>query len=153
MVIILILCLKSLLGMFSPLIMSLKAYLELVNSYVMPLPIPKPQDMLRSNLHYVSFEEAVMQPFSDEHQPSLKIRRREENLSRDVALGSRDTRATEAEQNKLTQSNFTRGVVKCKDCMKPRCLYSVTSPSMIKPASMNASPEPTVQEIRSCREK
>ena len=104
-------------------------------------------------IHDMSFEEAAMQSFSDEQQPSFQIRRREESLSGDVALGSRDIRATEAEQNKLTENKIIRGVVKCKDCMKPRCLYSVTSPSMIKPASMNASPEPTVQEIRSCREK
>ena len=88
-----------------------------------------------------------MQPFSDGHQPSLKIRRREENLSRDVALGSRDTRATEAEQNKLTRSKFILGVVKCKDYMKPRCLYSVTSPSRMKPAAVNGAPEPLVTRL------
>jgi len=60
----------------------------------------------------MSFEEAVMQPFCDEHQPSLQIRRREENLSGDVALGSRDKKATEAEQNKFTQSKFIWGVLK-----------------------------------------
>jgi hypothetical protein len=45
MVIMLILCLNDALGMFSPLVMPPKAYLEMVNNYAMPLPIPKPQDM------------------------------------------------------------------------------------------------------------
>ena len=111
--------------MFSSLIMPFKAYLELVNNYAMPLLIPKPKPPSHV------FRGGDVQPFSGEHQPSLQNNRRGENLYGDVAIGSRDTRATEEEQNKLTKSKFILGVVKCKDCMKPRCLYFDTLPKRV----------------------
>ena len=140
-------------GMFSCLVMPHDAYVELVNNFAMPLPIPMPQDVAGSDLHYMSFEEAVKHPFSDEHQPSLQSRRRDNNVVvGDVVLGSRESRSSETEQSQLTQGKFVRGVVTCRDCMKPRCLYSSTSPCRMKPASINGEPEPTSQAIRLCRE-
>jgi len=67
-------------------------------------------------------------------------------------IGSRDTRATKSEQDKLTQSKFIRGLVQCTYCTKPRCLYSTTSPSMMKLSEVNGAPEPTMQAIGMCRE-
>ena len=55
------------LGMFSTLIMPPEVYLELTSMFSMPIPIPKPQDVHGSDLHYMSFEEAVAHPFSKEH--------------------------------------------------------------------------------------
>ena len=58
------------------------AYEELVNTYSMLLPIPKLPEVTRSteDLHCMSFEEAVLQPFSAEHIPSLQNRRKVNNL-------------------------------------------------------------------------
>ena len=78
----------------SPLIMPPEAYLELTNKLSMPLPIPKPQDVPGSDLHYMFFEEAVAHPFSEEHHPSFQNRRRESAVVGDVALGTRETRAS-----------------------------------------------------------
>ena len=80
-------------GMFSCLIMLYAACVELVNNFAMLFPIPMPQDVTRCDLHYMSFEEAAKQPFSDEHQSSLQIRRRDINvLVGDVAHGNRGSR-------------------------------------------------------------
>ena len=58
--------------MFSPMIMPLQAYEELQKKYAMPLPIPKPVSIEGGfDPHFMSFEEAVTYPFTDEHQPSL----------------------------------------------------------------------------------
>jgi hypothetical protein len=119
----------------------------------MSLRVSMPQDVAGSDIHYMSLEEAVKHPFSDEHQPSLQNRRRGNNGAvGDVALGNRELRSSELEQNQLTQGKFVRRVVTCRDCMKPRCLYSSTSPCRMKPASINGEPAPTPQAIRLCRE-
>jgi hypothetical protein len=34
-------------------------------------------------------------------------------------------------------------VEKCRDCMKPRCVYYLTSPSMMKPLAVQGEAEPT----------
>ena len=96
-----ILCLNALIVMFSPLIMPPDAYLEMVNNYAMPLPIPKPQDVPRSDLRYMSFEEAMLQPISDEYQPSLQNRRRDNNLIVGYAIVvNREPSSFESEQSK-----------------------------------------------------
>ena len=89
-------------GMFSCLVMPHDAYVELVNNFAMPLPIPMPQDVAGSDLHYMSFEEAVKHPFSDEHQPSLQNRRRTNNKAMGgVAVHGRESNmSSESEQNK-----------------------------------------------------
>ena len=108
-------------GMFSPIIMPVEAYTELHEKYAMPLPIPKPSNIAgKSDLHYMSFEEAVAQPFTDKHQPSLQKRRRNNNSVGEVTIGARESRSIESDQNKITQGRYIRGVVSCKDCTKPR---------------------------------
>ena len=94
----------------------------------MPLPLPKPPSAAGINdLHYMSFEEAVTHPFTDKQQSSLQNRKRSKNLTvaANVAIGDRETRGSnvESEKNMLTQGKFIRGLVSCKDCMKPRYLY------------------------------
>jgi hypothetical protein len=142
-------------GMFSPMIMPNDAYEELCHTYAMPLPIPKPGDTIsRTDMHYMSFEEAVKEAFTDIHQPSLRGRRRANNSSTvgQVAIGDRELRSSESDQHKITQGKFIRGIVTCKDCAKPRCLYSITSPNRMKPLPANGGSEPTAEAIRLCRQ-
>ncbi len=133
----------------------LAAYEELHNKFALPLPLPLQTSLaVNIDLHCMSFEEAVLQPFSDVHQPSFHNRRRNDNLVvGDVALGNRETCYLESEQyNKPAHGRFIREVVNCKDCMKPRCLYSETSPSRMKPVVVNWATELTAHAIRMCRE-
>jgi hypothetical protein len=122
----------------------------------MSLPIPKLASAARiPDPHYMSFDEAVKHPFTNEHQPSLKNRRRNNNTVVDggVSLGEREIKtSSEAETNKVTQGKLIRGAVSCKECTKPRCLYSAISPSRMKPPTTIGDPEPTLQAIRLCRE-
>ena len=91
--------------MFSPIIMPVEAYKELHEKYAMPLPIPKPQVQAtntstvveKSDLHYMSFKEAVTKPFTDEHQPSLQKKRRNNNIVGEVAIGARESRSLESD--------------------------------------------------------
>jgi hypothetical protein len=122
----------------------------------MPLPIPKPTSVAGiPDPHYMTFDEAVKHPFTDEHQPSLQNRMRKNNtaVDGDVSLGERETRtSSEAETNKVTQGKFIRGIDSCKDGMKPRCLYSVISPNRMKPYATIGDPEPTAYANHVCRE-
>jgi len=94
-----------------------------------------------------------LQPFSDEHQPSLQIRRKVNNLIvGDVTLCYRESRSSASDENKVTHQKFLRGVLKCRDCMKLRCLYSLTLPSRMKPPAVQGEAEPTAHVIRVCRE-
>ena len=126
-----------------------KAYKELHEKFPMLLPIPKPSSIEGKNsLHYMPFEEAVGKPFTTEHQPSLQNWRRNNNVvTGEVAIGGRETMTTESKQNKIAQGKFIRGVVPCKDCMKPRCLYFVTSPNRMKPNPIDGAEEPTTTSI------
>jgi len=99
--------------------MPLEAYDELHNVFAMPLPLPKPLSATGIvDLYYMPFEDAILHPFTDEHQPSLQNRRRVNNSTiGGVALAYRETRsAAKSDQNKLTQGRLVRGAVTCKDC-------------------------------------
>jgi hypothetical protein len=77
----------------------------MINTYSMPLPIPKLLEVPRNvaELHYMSFEEAMLQPFSDEHHPSLQIHKKANNLIvGDVTLGDRETRSLASYANTIT---------------------------------------------------
>ena len=60
-----------------------------------------------------------------------------------VTIGGREMRtATESDNlNKITKGKYIHGVVSCKDCMKPRCIYSVTSPNKMKPHPTDGASE------------
>ena len=114
-------CFLFLSRMLSPLIMPLAAFEELHNTFAIPLPLPLQTSVAgNTDLYYISFEEAVLQPFSDVHQPSLQNRRRNDNLAiGDVTLGNREPRSLESEQhNKLAQRRLVRGEVNCKYCIE-----------------------------------
>ena len=81
----------------------LAAYEEFHGNFAMPLPIPKPPNAEISDLHYITFEEAVMHPFGNAHQPSLENRTRTNlEVIGDVAIGDRGIRSSESGANKLT---------------------------------------------------
>ena len=68
-------------------------------------------------------------------------------------MGEQESRSMESDnQNKITHGKYIRGVVPCKDCMKPRYLYSFTSPNKMKPNPVDGAIEPTGDAIRMCRE-
>jgi hypothetical protein len=139
-------CVAYMSQMFAPMIMPLAAYKELHKNFAMPLPIPKSASANGiPDPHYMTFDEAVKQPFRDEHQPSLQNRRRNNStvVDGDVSLGERETRtSSEAETNKVTQGKFIRGLVLCKDYMKSCYLYSAISTNQMKPQAVIGDPEP-----------
>jgi hypothetical protein len=107
---------------------------------------------MKTDLHYMSFEEAITQAFTDEHQASLRNRRRDNNVVGEVTIGARESRSIESDQNKITQGKNIRGVVTCKECMKPRCLlYSITATNRMKPNPADGVEEPTKEAILLCR--
>ena len=81
-----------------------KAYKELHEKIPMSLPIPKPSSIAGKNdLRYMSFEEAVGKPFTNEHQPSLQNwRRNNDVVTGEVAIGGRETMTMESKHNKIT---------------------------------------------------
>ena len=56
-----------------------------------------------ADLFYMSFEEAALQLVSDEHQSSLQIRRKVNNLIvGDVTFGDREVMSSASNANKVT---------------------------------------------------
>ena len=96
-------------------------------------------------------------PFTAEHQPSLVIRSarsRNTTVVGGVALVGREklTPADASHANMTFRGNHVRGVVACKECLKPRCLFSMDAPNRMKPAPSIHGIEPTNEEIKACRE-
>ncbi len=84
--------------------MPVETYTELHEKYAMPLPIPKPTSTaVKTDIHYMSFEEAIAHPFTDEHKPSLQNRRRNNDIVGEVTIGARESRSIDSDQNKITQ--------------------------------------------------
>jgi len=145
------------LGLFQPLRMPILAYQELHNM-LFPLPIPQASPRDDSGiLHYMSLEENLAMPFTDDHQPS--------RMSKVAATSAKNSQAIPAPATNrgrgrgirgrgrgrgrvvpppvrflsfysITQTvkrigfaighlSHLRGVVHCKDCTKPRCIYSM----------------------------
>ena len=64
-------CKACTLGLFEPLRMPMEAY-EKVHSKLFPLPIPQARPDESGELRYLSLEDTMALPFTDEHQPSKK---------------------------------------------------------------------------------
>ena len=104
-----------------------EAYDELHNVFAMSLPLPKPPSATEIvDLHFMPIEDAIIHPFIDEHQSSLRNRRRVNNsVIGGVALGNHEARsAPKSDQNKFTQGSLE--LLHAMICMKPRCTYSAT---------------------------
>ena len=53
--------------------------------------------------------------------------------------------------NKTFRGNDVRGVVECKECMKPRSLFYLDSSNRMKPSSYILGIEPTNEDTKACR--
>ena len=74
----------------------------------MPLSIPKLTSIVgKSDLYCMSFEEAVTHPFTDEHQLSLRNRRRNNNIVAEVSIGARESKSIESDQNKSRKGTIS----------------------------------------------
>mmetsp|Transcript_34456 Transcript_34456/g.88127 ORF Transcript_34456/g.88127 Transcript_34456/m.88127 type:complete len:256 (+) Transcript_34456:1853-2620(+) len=65
-----------------------------------------------------------------------------------------DMATTELAPN-LLKGKYVRGVVTCKDCMRPRCLYSLTHPRNMEPAATmvdGKKVQPSVTEKAECKQ-
>ena len=98
--------------------------------------------------------------FTDKHQPSLEHKQRAKiastitstsSSSQAVVLASRGSSRGSSGHHKLCHSNYVRGVVECKDCLKPRVLFSLTSPSRMILAAEDGASEPTPAAVAECR--
>jgi hypothetical protein len=137
-------------NVFKPVRMPLSVY-EKVLQYPMPMPIPKPTTVgdTTADLHYMSFADAQVLPFTNAHQPSLAatVARLAAAAKKKAALAASKTGAARLTSSmaynitklknktafKIGISNRVRGVVACKDCHKPRCIYSLSALSHMKP--------------------
>jgi hypothetical protein len=134
--------------------MPLEAYKEIS---ALSLPIPPPTTGPPGYLHYITLEEAMLMPFTAEHQPSLanrSARSRNTTVVDGVAIVGREklTPADASHANKTSRGNHVRGVVACKEYVKPRCLFSMDAPIRMKPTPSIHGIEPTNEEIKACRE-
>lgn len=143
-------CVACAKGLFKPLMMPMPEYMRLSTDYALPLPIPVAADSQSSELHYMPFEEAVGQPFTDQHQPSAKRSAQStHNMRRSngVVNATRELAVADGTKLALLQARCVRGVVHCRDCMKPRCLYSKRALHLMTPEG-----DPTAAQTQACRE-
>ena len=115
-----------------------------------------------TDLQYLSFEDARKLPFTNKFQPSLEITilrvaaKKKKTIAAQHFGASRWALAPKILKPK-NKSNFkigiaskVRGVVGCINCMKPRCIYSLSAVSRMKsplppPDSDNVSTGSTSQ--------
>jgi len=133
-------------GLFKPVRMPRTIY-DNVMAFPMPMPIPKPIDASESftELHYLSFKDAQMLPFTNKQQPSLAstalrlvARQRKTTTNRQlpssrVVSGPIITKLKNKSNFKIGVAFKVRGVVECRNCHKPRCIYSHSAISQMKP--------------------
>jgi len=117
----------------------------------MPMPIPKPPSVgdTSADMHCISFADTHVLPFTNVHQPALAVttlRHANRAKKKYPCLAASKLRASTvvsslANKNinlkikndcKIAISARVRGVVHCKDCLKPRCIYAVSTLSHMK---------------------
>jgi hypothetical protein len=135
--------------LFKPVRLPQSVYEE-VQKYHMPMPIPKPTRIgdTVEDLHYMSFEEAQVLPFTFEQQPALKATSlridaatKKEAVARSklgavrvaTTLSHNITKLKNKTAFKIAIAARVRGVMDCKSCLKPRCIYSQSDVSQMKP--------------------
>eukprot|EP00873_Tetraselmis_striata_P025311 jgi/Tetstr1/445575/TSEL_033347.t1 len=86
----------------------------------------------------------------------LKSKLMEEPLrSAETASHVETIEALKALAPNLLKGKYVRGVVTCKDCMRPRCLYSLTHPRNMEPAATmvdGKKVQPSVTEKAECKQ-
>ena len=147
-------------GLFKPVRMPRTIY-DNVMKFPMPMPIPKPASLseITTDLHYLSFSDAQLLPFTNEHQPSLAAatlraaaKQRKAVTTRGLPLppsrvvsGPIITKLKNRPNFKIGVSYKVRGVVECKNCHKPHCIYSHAAISQMNPPL----PPPTLDDTQS----
>ncbi len=125
----------------------------------MPMPIPKPFVLGDIDIHYMTFAEAQVLPFTSEHQPSLvksaaciacDAKRKEASIAASRLAPSRVTSTLTSIMKLKNRSNFkmatatrVRGVVVCNTCFRPRCIYSQYTVVHMKPPLEENNQDPT----------
>jgi hypothetical protein len=97
-----------------------------------------------SDLHCLSFEDAQVLSFINKFQPSLEATTLRDAAKKKKTVASRILSALryalapkiEELKNracfKMGVASRVRGVVGCNNCMKPRCIYSLSAVSQMK---------------------
>ena len=112
----------------------------------MPMPIIKQVEVgdKSLDLHYLSFADAQVLPFTNKLQPSLEsttlrvAAKKKKNVATEQLGASRCALAPNIEKLKnrycfkIGIASRVRGVVGCNNCMKPRCIYSFSVISNMK---------------------
>ena len=123
------------------------------------MSIPKPTSIKDTfeNMHYMSFEEVQVLPFGSKHLPPLKattlriasdtkrkgaIARAQLRAARvATSLPHNMTKSKHITASKIAFASRVRGVVDCKSCLKPRCIYSHSALSQMKPPLSRLIPD------------
>ena len=132
--------------------------------FPMPMPIPKPAEAGdgSTDLHYLSFTDAQRFAMTNEHQPSLAAAalrtaaaaKKKQVIARSGLASARVTSSLAANFKLLKNksgfqigiTNRVRGVVSCNTCLKPRCIYSQSAISQMKPPLPPANPDNTAPD-------
>eukprot|EP00873_Tetraselmis_striata_P001254 jgi/Tetstr1/421518/TSEL_012465.t1 len=93
------------------------------------------------------------------HQPTFIQRQQQKGLicvgdGMQLTAQKEDMATTELAPN-LLKGKYVRGVVTCKDCMRPRCMYSLTHPRNMEPAATvvdGKKVQPSVTEKAECKQ-
>ena len=145
-------------GLWKPFMLKPELAGSLPTDWQVPLPSPLPEEVGEA-LHYMPLDQAMQCTFSDEHQPSkvARLQRRGPATARSAArpraqphpraqdIVGQDT------GNKLVSRQLARGVVQCKDCLKPRLVYSATAPNRMVPPVVEGV-TPTNEQIKDCQD-
>ena len=142
-------CMACRKGLWSPYIIDKRLARSLPHEWQVPLPIPL-SSRVDDAMHYMQFEEARLQPLSDEHQPSLQQRKTKAARPRKQVHPRAEEIYGQDTNNKLINRQLARGVVRCADCMKPRVIYSATAPSRMVPPVVDDR-VPTPAEVEACQ--
>ena len=152
-------------GIIQPVRMPQAVY-QKVMRFPMPMPNPKPAEAGdgSTDLHYLSFTDAQRFAMANEHQPSLAAAalrtaaaaaaKKKQVIARSGLASARVTSSLAANVKLLKNksgfqigiTNRVRGVVSCNTCLKPRCIYSQSAISQMKPPLPPANPDNTAPD-------
>jgi hypothetical protein len=123
------------------------------HSWQVPLPIPLPVEVGQA-MHYMPLDAAMNVQLDDSHQPSMVNGRQRRSGPTKPGGPPPHPRAQEiyGQQvgNKTIARQFARGVVTCKDCGKPRMIYSPTAPGRMVPPIVGGV-IPTPEQVAQCQ--
>ena len=96
-------------------------------SCLSPTPAPS-REPGEGDLHYLPYLEAIKHPYTNSHQPSLQQgwSEKKAKCGLPITSGPKDS-ATSMAWGLTVRAQYVRAVVECKDCIRPRCMYSVKS--------------------------